>query len=511
MTRHRSATPALVLKLARVVLIGWLRRPGAGPRRVLILAMAAVAALLAGSAGAAVWLAATESFKDVQGGVGVLPIALVVGVFLMTMLVSISVQGAGSALNPSVRSLVALPIEIRVLSFGLGLPGVALTIALLALLSPPLVVVLVGLTGYGLAHAVFVVATAGLLGLLAGRILFTLVRRALVGSGRLAPLSLTFAIGGWMAVSALSLWRVREMLAAGLEPSTLTQHVALLWPAVGAFALDPTGLSMVVVIGVVVVAMALDWALLGSAAALGLTAPPVVPVRVRFSSTRRAPLFWLEVGRLVRHRRTVAWMLSSALVLAGLIVATATVDAGGRASMVDNAVLIACQLLSYLALLARGMSKRERPYALVLGLDPHRWARTVMLAAGALALVPLVPFLAALAALSRDPSVLPAGIALMVFVLVAASAVGFALVPGNDNAGAEFPAAAAVFAVTVAAGLAISQLIGTTELLPLASIMALVATALAWLPGAIEAARWQACRGIAGPISRLAPWAGQRS
>ena len=357
-------------------------------------------------------------------------------------------------------------------------------------LSPAVIVVLSGLTGYGTIHAAAVVAGACVSGLLMGRILFTLVRRTLARSPRLVSLGLTVALGGWVLVTALSAWRGRAILGSGLDPATLAEHAALLWPAVAAFTLDPTVLTGLLVVGVIGALVILDWWLLDSPASLGLAASALMAVRLRFSWQRRPTLFWLEIARILRHRRTVAWALSALLVFGGLLVATATVDEAGRAGIVDNAVLVACQLLAYVPLLARGMSARPLPYVMRLGFRPRAWALAVMLASGAVSLVLLVPFLVALAVLGGDASVVPAGLTLMVFVVVTASIVGFAMMPGEDNSAAEFPAAAIVFAVTLVLALGMSRLMGTTDLLPLAAVMALIAAALAWIPGALEAGRW---------------------
>lgn len=505
MNRTRSSMPVLAM-LARIVVLGWVRRRGLSGRRALVLVLLVGVSLIVVSIGAAVWLARTQQHDELGFDVGVLPMALVIALFATSMLVSISAQGAGSALTPRVRSLVTLPVGTRLLAYGLGIPGIALTLALLAILSPVLVVMLAGQTGYGTAHAVAVVGATGLLGLLAGRILFTLVRRLVVRSGRLAPLGLTLAISGWLAVCVMSGWRAREILASGLDAASLTENAALLWPAVGAFTLEPSVASAALVLCLIMLVAAVDWALLGSSAALGLAAPPLMPVRIRFSSSRRAPLFWLEVARIVRHRRTVAWASSTVLILACLLAAGASVDAADRTSIVDNAVLIACQLLSYLALLARGMSRRERPYTVLLGIDPRRWAVTVMLASGAVAAAILTPFLLLLAIVADDLSVIPAGLALQVFVIVAASTIGFALVPGDENASAEFPGAGAVFALTVGVGLVVGQLLGTNELLPVALTMALGSLAFAWLPSAIEANRWRTVVGVTGPVLPSSGW-----
>ena len=486
----RSRGFPLVARLSRVVVNGWAQSCGMTPTRLVSVLSATLALLLTGSGAAAVWLARSEAYKNLDFAVGVLPTTIVLTLFLMSMLINITAQGAGSALHPGVRSLVALPITTRLLAFSLGLPGAALTCGLLAALSPAVIVVLSGLTGYGAVHAAAAVAGACVSGLLAGRMLFTLVRRTLARSPRLVSLGLTVALGGWVLVTAISAWRGRAILGSGLDPAVLAEHAALLWPAVAAFTLDPTVLTGLLMVGVIGALVILDWKALESPASLGLAAPPLMPVRLRFSWRRRPVLFWLEIARILRHRRTVAWALSALLVFGGLLVATATVDHAGRAGIVDNAILVGCQLLGYVPLLARGMSARPLPYVMRLGFGPRAWALAVMLASGAVSLVLLVPFLVALSALGGDASAVPAGVTLMVFVIVTASIVGFAMMPGEDNSAAEFPAAAIVFAVTLVVTLGISRLIGTTDLLVLAAVMAPIAAALAWIPGALEAGRW---------------------
>lgn len=213
----RSRSLPVVARLSRVVVSGWAQSCDTTPARLLNVLSATLALLLTGSGAAAVWLARTEAYKDLGFAVGVLPTTIVLTLFLMSMLISITAQGAGSALHPGVRSLVALPITTRLLAFSLGLPGAALTCCLLVALSPAVIVVLSGLTGYGTIHAAAVVAGACVSGLLMGRILFTLVRRTLARSPRLVSLGLTVALGGWVLVTALSAWRGRAILGSGLD------------------------------------------------------------------------------------------------------------------------------------------------------------------------------------------------------------------------------------------------------------------------------------------------------
>ena len=207
----------LLGRLGRLVVAGWAHRCGISLAAAAAVAAGVGASLLAVSVGAALWLRATRAYEDEALGAGALAVAIVLMLFLGGMLVSVVVQGAGSTLTPAARSLTALPIRTRLLALGLGLPGVGLTVAVFLVAAPPAIVVLDGATGYGPGHALVTAATSFVLGALVGRAAFTALRRLLARSGRLAPLTLSAAVGGWLAVCALSAWAADGVLESGLD------------------------------------------------------------------------------------------------------------------------------------------------------------------------------------------------------------------------------------------------------------------------------------------------------
>lgn len=499
-----TASGGLARRIARALLTRWAWRCGTTPERATTVALAVVGALVGGSILLAVWLWVGQHFRNWTAGVGIVPVLIVQGCVLITMLLTSLSQAVLGQPGMLRRSLHPLPVPTRVLAGALHLPALALVVALAGIALPVGTVVVAGMTGYGFAHGAAVVLHSILLGALAGALLTGLLRGLTWSAPRLGGYLPTMVLLVWVAYAALSGWRFRTFLLTSGNPADLFREGALLWPVGAAFVLVPNVLYAAVGLAMAAVLAGLLWLQLGSVRAMGSTFEPQMPVRLRFRAEQSAPLFRVELARLLRHRHTASWGLSTLAILAGGVVVVSRMAPSEQGAVTENLLLVSCVLAGHVPLLARGLSSRHRPYLAVLGFPVTRWINSMVLAATLLAAIITIPFFLLLALAVADLSILATGAGLLAFVVVVASVVGVVLTPSPENAGGELAGAFAVFVATGVTGYIVHSLLDASSVLPVAVIMGFLGLAVSWAPARIETMRWQRDTGRARSAAGLA-------
>lgn len=498
-----GASGGLARRIARALLTRWAWRCGTTPERATAVALGVAGALVGASILLAVWLWAGQHFRSWTAGVGIVPVLIVQGGVLITMLLTALSQAMLGQPGTLRQSLHPLPVPTRLLAGALHLPALGLVVVIAAIALPVGTVVVAGMTGYGFAHGAVVVLHSLVVGALMGALLTGLLRGLTWSAPRLSGYLPTMVLVVWVAYAALSGWRFRQFLITSGHPADLFREGALLWPVGAAFVLTPR--LMYAAVGIVMVgALAgLFWLQLGSVRAMGSTFEPQMPVRLRFRAELSAPLFRVELARLLRHRQTASWALSTLAILAGGVVVIARMSTSEQGALTENLLLVGCVLAGHVPLLARGLSSRHRPYLAVLGFPVARWINSMVLAAGLLAAVLTVPFFLVLALILGEPSILATGVGLLLFVVVTASVVGVVLTPSPENAGGELAGAFIVFVATGVTGYTVHSLIGASSVAPVAVVMGVLGLAACWVPARVETMRWQRDTGLARSESQV--------
>ena len=492
----RARRPATVL--TTLVLLRWSR--ALAPMRNVVLVGGAT--LIALSAGATVLLLTLGTPAAlVELGVAV-SVALAMTVPLTAALLAVVAGCAGADLTSAHRLLLNMPVRTRSLALALAAPGLSAAAVVTALLWPPLAVLLAELTGYGVGHALGCLLALTAVGLLAGRLIVTVVRAALARNGWLQQYVTTVAVAGWLLTAAGSVLVIRSRITGGVAdelagPSLAAAAQALTgWPALLSLVLRPRPAALATTIAVLVVLLAAVWASAGWRAGVGVSAAPRSRARVRWQ-LGQAELIRLAAHRVLRNRRTLSWLVTSLLLLWAMSAVLLRLGQADARTLAPNALLLCAQLAAYPALLARGLDRRDRPPAVQMGLDVRSytwsWQCATALLCGAVAAGPLMLIVLA----TGQPSLLIAGACMSASAIAVAQALSSTLVPRPGDAAAETVAGVALFGIVLSVGLIASRSLGTTDVLPVAAAQALVLLPAALLPARIEARRWHRSSGQA--------------
>lgn len=475
------------LSLAGLVVRRWVRHTRiSAPGAALLLAGAALTC-------AGIAMAVGRSpLVDILGPVAVVAVVAICLVIVLGSALLAAVAGCvGADLTPEHRSLVRLPIRTRTLALCLAAPGMLAATAVVALAHPALAVLLVGLTGYGWAHAAGVLWGGTLAGVLAGRALVSVVRMSTARSPLLVPHLTTIVVGAWVAVAGASTWLVRDRVT-GPSITEITGAAALTgWPALIAFALRPrpsAALALVAAVAVLAVVVVLA---AGSRALVGVSARTTARAIVAWSPTAPMADVRLVLARLLRHRRIRSWILTNSIVLFALTVFLLRADPATRRDLSDNSLLIIAQLAALPAFLARGLDRHSRPLPLVVGWEPVRytvaWQGASLAVAFALAVVPAV----ALSLRSGSSREIIACLALTLTATTVATVYSAVAVPQPGDSSAELLGGTVVLVAVVVGGLTISRLTGILDLYKVAAIQALLFAPLLLVPSIVETRRWR--------------------
>jgi hypothetical protein len=479
-----SASPWAQLSL--LVLRRWLRRTGIRP--ALAGTLVAVAVALSGAAGVGV---SRSSLAQQLAPLGpAVVVGIVTSVVLAAALLTAVAGCAGADLTADTRSLLYLPVASRALTLYLSAPGMLVAAGLVGLAHPALGALLVALTGYGWVHALGVLAGATLAGVFAGRLLVTGARAATSRSAMLVQHLMTVVVSAWAAVAAGSLWLVRERMASGHVDELGGYAAATGWTTLLALVMRPrlsAVLAVLALLSVLAVAIACSS---GSRACVGVTVPPRARALVLWSATARAGDLRLALARMLRHRRTLTWVVTDALVLAGATAFVLRADPASVEAVGANLLLLVALLASYPALLARGLDRKSLPVPVVLGLGPARYTAGWQAASCVVGLALAVAPVTAVALVLHDVGYLVAGLGLTCAALCVAMAFSALVVPRPGDSGAELTGGAVVVVAIVSVGLLVSRVVGAERLGLLAVLEFLLLAPLLALPVLTETRRW---------------------
>jgi hypothetical protein len=492
--RRRSAFGVLAV----VALLTWRRR--LAPFRPALLTGLLLA--LTGSVAATAWLGHAGAPDAAREAALPVTIGITTGLPLLASALAVIAGCAGADLTPAHRRLLVEPVGTRWLSLALAAPGLAAAGALVALLSPPLGVLLADLTGYGFLHALALVVLLTLWGLLLGRLVVVGTRVALSRRPLLHHHLTTVALLAWAGVAAASTWVVRSRMNAGVADELTgpgAEGLAALlssWSVWLAFALRPRPEVVFAATAVLVVFLAVVWLSASAQVTVSVGPAPRWRARVAWRPAGAGQLTRLALHRALRHRRTLSWTVSGTVILLGMSLVVLWMDREAARPLVANGLLLTAQLSAYPALLARGLDRRQRPNPVVMGMSVPQYCRSWQLAtaliAAALAVVPVT----ALTVVDGRAGTALAGGLMVAAATAAAHTVSAVTVIRPGDSASETVGGATLLLLLVAVGLAGARILGTTELLPVATVLAVVLLPMAALPTWIEHRRWRSAVGL---------------
>lgn len=274
-------------------------------------------------------------------------------------------------------------------------------------------------------------------------------------------------------------------------------EAAYLWPNVARYINNPSVAQAALSVAVTVFTL---WVVARAAmrvAPLLLAEPTPPPTRFAWKSHGPLPIYRLELTRLLRNRRVITAMATTATM--GFVgVLGALLNHRRGVTDVDIAPVIGVLMTvpaSQITLLARGLTARKFPYLLTLGYSPTRWSFALASAAITLIIVVVGPLMGILA---LTPGVDLVGLQVVVayqaMVFVTTAAFGAFARPGRDNPAGEFIGLlmSSGIAAAITTGIAV-QWGGDHPYMWLATVAVIVTTTplVAW----IEKRRWTALVG----------------
>jgi hypothetical protein len=365
--------------------VRWVRSWGYRGRHPGWVILVCLVAAIGAAFGTAVWangqfaglIQQSRQFREALVAVVVLMLFFAAGPVL---LLTESIRSSGSRIQ---AVLSALPLTGREITLLMWLPTFVVSVALLGLLWIP------GFAAVsGLRYSTYESAIGSLLALLSGYCLAALIIalvRALLARSTWSGVQYPVMVLGWMAVTALEIWRAGTPFAASVLQ---TGDYVLLVP----WLLQETVLESIpfVLVGVI---------LAGTIAAIGLLVWSAslpsegkhVSVVWQWSRRWRPPLVTLELTRILRSRHLVANLIGAEMIILGTSIALWRLPLPLR-PFIDKPLLAFMMMTTALPLLAiRGLTKGTTPVPLLLGYGPVRWTASQLVAGVGLAVAAVLP------------------------------------------------------------------------------------------------------------------------
>lgn len=482
-----SAT-TVVRIVARAVLRRWTANCGGDPARAMgyLGALAVACPVLGVAAGA--WTGGHVGGSWPED----LRVPAVAGTSLLASGVAVMLKSTDIEASDTGAALAPLPLEPGLRALALYAPVIVVSTLLVALTGPALAQVLVSVGGFGPAAGSVLALVLVAQGLLTGLVLVGLARRLTRVVPVLDGLAYPAAVAGWVAALAAGLAHGRGV--AGARPSGVAGPVAdvvLGWPLVLGLAEEPgvgAGAALAAQLcGLVALTGAL---LVVPCAAVAERAGRVRPPVLRWRPSGPLPLARVEALRLVRTRRVVASVAASA-VLVGTAVGAVALRGGDDTGAVARSALFPLAIASaHVAMVARGISRRHRPYQLTLGYPTREWSSSVVASALGVWAVVWLPFVALLGLLTGSVSTVSIGVGLGFFVACASSVVGAVLTPGQENVGGELASFVIVATAAVVVSQAVARLVGESS--PAVAVpFVVIGAGLLAVPPLVERRRWR--------------------
>ena len=487
-----TATPRarFVGVVSRAVLRQWAKGCGLDTARPGRICLIGAGVALTVSVGLGAWVSGSVGDQLAPEASRPLVDLVVVTIALATALLVVMVQSTSAGTSRSCRVLQPLPVPTWLLILAMSAPVVLALMTLSLVVSPAIVMSVAGLTDLGAARVTAGTAGAFLIGATVGLTVVAVARHACrrwpTLSGMIYPVSVVIL----SAVTAANIWVVRAT-SHGTVPADLPvlSKLALAWPFAVDLMVAPEA-GAVVALGAFVIAVGGTGLHLTSSGLL-LVDDGSGRVRRTWRAGATLPLVRIEFLRLVRTRRIQAALAAGTVVAVSALAVVGMNDRARRADLAQSLLFpVGCSLV-HICLLARGLSARHRPYQLVLGFSPARWAGAVAVSAGLLASVVWVPFVVGLTLLAGDPEIAMVAPGLQLFFFVAASIVGASVIPGAENVGGEILSLFALAVVATAVTQFTGQFLGDSTPVAASLVLGGASVCVLSLPGRIEAARWR--------------------
>jgi hypothetical protein len=136
---------------------------------------------------------------------------------------------------------------------------------------------------------------------------------------------------------------------------------------------------------------------------------------------------------MLRNRAQLAGLLGATILMSAAVLLVRYTP-NSRAESAKSMLLPLAIAAAHPLLVARSTYERSEPYALVAGIPPRRFSRSVVVGALEIVAVPWLVFLVALSIVADDPQPAVLGVGLGAMCAGISAFVGTVLIPGDNNA-----------------------------------------------------------------------------